>query len=108
MPSRYIPSFLKIYVNIIYRRNSRSVTFFLMKRIFSLDYSQAEVAADARHRVRSCGPSPRVPCNEAGAVRSACLYSKKMAIKMKVKTNKNISVVIFLKSMHILEIKTNK
>jgi len=26
-----------------------------------------------------------------------------MAIKMKVKTNKNISVVIFLKSMHILE-----
>jgi len=41
-------------------------------------------------------------------VRSACLYGKKMAIKMKVKTNKNISVVIFLKSMHILEIKTNK
>jgi len=31
-----------------------------------------------------------------------------MAIKMKVKTNKNTSVVIFLKSMHILEIKTNK
>jgi len=29
-----------------------------------------------------------------------------MAIKMKVKTNKNVSVVIFLKSMHILEIKT--
>jgi len=31
-----------------------------------------------------------------------------MAIKMKVKTNKNISVVIFLKSMHILDIKTKK
>jgi len=31
-----------------------------------------------------------------------------MAIKMKVKTNKNISVVIFLKSMYILESKTKK
>ena len=72
----------------------------------SLDYSQVEVAADARHRVQSCGPSLRVPCNEADAVRSACLYGKKMAIKMKVKTNKNISVVIFLKSMRILDIKT--
>jgi len=37
---------------------------------------------------------------------SVCLYGKKMAIKMKVKINKNISVVIFLKSMHILDIKT--
>ncbi len=27
---------------------------------------------------------------------------------MKVKTNKNISVVIFVKSIHILEIKTKK
>jgi len=72
----------------------------------SLDYSQVEVAADARHRVQSCGPSPQIPCNEADAVRSACLYGKKMAIKMKVKTNKNISVVIFLKSMRILDIKT--
>jgi len=78
--------------------------FFIVSII--LDYSQVEVAADARHRVRSCGPSPRVPCNEADAVRSACLYGKKMAIKIKVKTNKNISVVIFVKSMHILEIKT--
>jgi len=79
-----------------------------IKRIIHLDYSQAEVAADARHRVQSCGPPPRVPCNEADAVRSACLYGKKMAIKMKVKINKNFSVVIFLKRMHILEIKTNK
>jgi len=78
--------------------------FFIVSII--LDYSQVEVAADARHRVRSCGPSPRVPCNEADAVRSACLYGKKIAIKIKVKTNKNISVVIFVKSMHILEIKT--
>jgi len=31
-----------------------------------------------------------------------------MAIRMKVKTNKNISVVIFFKSMHILDIKTKK
>jgi len=31
-----------------------------------------------------------------------------MAIKMKVKTNKNISVVIFFKSMYILDIKTKK
>jgi hypothetical protein len=54
----------------------------------------------------SRGPSPQVPCNEADAVRSACLNGKKMAIKMKAKTNKNISVVIFFKSMYILEIKT--
>jgi hypothetical protein len=73
-----------------------------------MNYSQVEVAADARHRVRSCGPSPQVRCNKADAVRSACLYGKKMAIKMKVKTNKNISVVTFAKSMHILDIKTKK
>jgi len=76
--------------------------------MINLDYSQVEVDADARHRVRSCGPSPRVPCNEADAVRSTCLNGKKMAIKMKVKTNKNISVVIFVKSMYILESKTKK
>jgi len=28
-----------------------------------------------------------------------------MAIKMKVKTNKNISIVIFFKRMYVLEIK---
>jgi len=75
---------------------------------YSLHYSQVEVTADARHRVRSCGPSPRVPCNKADDVRSACLNGKKMAIKMKVKTNKNISVVIFFRSMYILEIKRKK
>jgi len=31
-----------------------------------------------------------------------------MAIKMKVKTNKNISVAIFMKSMYILESKKKK
>jgi len=76
--------------------------------VIHLSYSQVEFAADARHRVQSCGPSPRVPCNKADAVRSTCLNGKKMAIKMKVKTNKNISVVIFVKSMYILESKTKK
>jgi len=80
--------------------------FFIVSII--LDYSQVEVAADARHRVRSCGPSPRVPCNEADAVRSACLYGKKMAIKMKVKTDKDISVVLSVESMYILKGKTKK
>jgi hypothetical protein len=47
-----------------------------------------------------------MPCNEADAVRLARLEGKKMAIKMKVKTNTNISVVIFIDSMYILEIKT--
>ena len=53
-----------------------------------LDYSQVEVAADA--------------------VRSACLKGKKMAIKIKEKTNKNISVAIFMESMYILESKKKK
>jgi len=44
-----------------------------VNNLVNLDYSQVKVAADARHRVRSCGPSPRVSCNEADAVRSACL-----------------------------------
>jgi hypothetical protein len=44
-----------------------------------------------------------MPCNEADAVRSARLEGKKMAIKIKVTTNKNISVVIFVKNMYILE-----
>ena len=36
------------------------------------------------------------------------LMVKKMAIKMKVKTNKHTSVVIFMKNMYILESKTRK
>jgi len=47
-----------------------------------------------------------VPCNEADAVRSACLNDKKMAIEMKVKANKNFSVVIFIENMYFLESKT--
>jgi len=71
-----------------------------------LDDEQAEVAADARHRVRSCGPSPRVSCNEADAVGSACLKGKKMAIKMKMNANKIFLFVIFAENMYILESKT--
>jgi hypothetical protein len=64
-----------------------------------LDDEQVEVAADVRHRMRSCGPSPRVSCNEADAVRSACLYGKKMAIKMKVKSKqKNVHRHFFMNS----------
>jgi len=47
-----------------------------------------------------------MPCNEADAVILARLQGKKMAIKMKVKTNKSISVVFFVKCMYILESKT--
>ena len=47
-------------------------------------------------------------CNEEDAVRLARLNGKKMAIKIKVKTNKIISVVIFIKSMYILKSKTKK
>jgi len=81
--------------------------YLTLTRLFIIN-SNYEVAADARHRVRSCGPSPRVPCNEADAVRSACLYGKKMAIKMKVKTDKDISVVLSVESMYILKGKTKK
>jgi len=70
-----------------------------------MGYSQVEVAADARHRGRSCGPSPQVPCNEADAVRSACLNGKKMAVKMKVKTNKNFSIAILYKTCMSLKTK---
>jgi len=80
----------------------------LYQIIINLDYSQVEVAADARHRVQSCGTSPRVPCNEADAVRSACLKGKKTAIKMKAKTGKDISVVFLVENMYILESKTKK
>ena len=38
----------------------------------------------------SCGPSLRMPCNEADAVRSACLNGKKMAIIIKSVNRKNI------------------
>jgi len=47
-------------------------------------------------------------CNEADAVRLARLEGKKMAIKLKVITNKNISVAIFIESMNILKSKNKK
>jgi len=49
-----------------------------------------------------------MPCNEADAVRLARLNGKKMAIKIKETTDKNIPVVISVKSMYILESKTKK
>ncbi|MEE8479938.1 MAG: hypothetical protein V3T59_01730, partial [Desulfobacterales bacterium] len=39
--------------------------------INSMDYSRIEFAADARHRVCSCGSPLQMPCNEADAVKSA-------------------------------------
>jgi len=53
-------------------------------------YSRVEVAVDARHRVRSCGPSPQVPCNEVDAVRSARPEGKKWRLKLKIKTRKSL------------------
>jgi len=53
--------------------------------------------------VRSCGPSPRVPCNEADAVRSACLNGKKMAIRMKKAYKKNVPFIVLEKIMQIAE-----
>jgi len=39
--------------------------------LINLDYSRIEFAADARHRVCSCGSPPQMLCNEADAVKSA-------------------------------------
>jgi len=36
-----------------------------------LDYSRVKFAADVRHRVCGCGSPLQMPCNEAGAVKSA-------------------------------------
>jgi len=49
-----------------------------------------------------------MPRNEADALRSVRLNGKKMAIKMKVKTNKNFLVVSFVENMYILESIANK
>jgi len=49
-----------------------------------------------------------MPCNEADAVRWARLKGKKMAIKMKFKTDKNISVVFSIENKYILESKAKK
>jgi hypothetical protein len=49
-----------------------------------------------------------MPCNEADAVRLARLQGKKMAIKMKLITNKNISFITPVYSMYTLENKAKK
>jgi hypothetical protein len=53
--------------------------------------------------VRSCGPSPRVPCNEADMVRSARLNGKKMAIKIKNKNEKIVKITILEKILYIVK-----
>jgi hypothetical protein len=47
-----------------------------------------------------------MPCNEADVVRLARLNGKKMAIKIQMTTKNIFSVVIFVKSIYILESKT--
>ena len=79
-----------------------STTFF-MNNSGNLDNSRVEVAADARHRVRSCGPSPRVPCNEADAVKSDRPEGKKMAIKINNKNKKIVKISILEKISFIAE-----
>jgi len=76
--------------------------------VIHLSYSQVEFAADARHRVQSCGPSPQVPCNKADAVRSACLKGKKMAIKMKVKKSITFHMSFLLKTYTSCKAKQKK
>jgi hypothetical protein len=44
-----------------------------------------------------------MPCNEAGAVRSACLNGKKMAIKIKNKNEKSVKIIILEKDLYITE-----
>jgi len=44
-----------------------------------------------------------MPCNEADAVRSARLYGKKMAIKIKNTNKKNVPVIFLAKIMFIAE-----
>jgi len=44
-----------------------------------------------------------MPCNEAGAVRSARSEGKKMAIKIKNKNKKKVTIIIFNKILHVIE-----
>ncbi len=53
--------------------------------------------------MRSCGPSPRIPCNEADVVRLARLIGKKMAIKIKNKNEKIIKIIILERISYIAE-----
>jgi hypothetical protein len=95
--------------------------------INNLDYSQVKIAVSLRATARergnliwirrtmrsprrfaprddiSRGPSLRMPCNEADAVRSACLNGKKMAIKIKYLKRKTFSIFIFEIILYISE-----
>jgi hypothetical protein len=42
-----------------------------------------------------------MPCNEAGAARSACLQGKKMAIKIENKNMKKEKIIVIGKILHI-------
>jgi len=44
-----------------------------------------------------------MPCNEAGAVRSARSECKKIAIKIKNKNKKKVTIIILKKILHIIE-----
>ncbi len=71
---RYDKRFLSYEILMWLKRAQATPEFHLLSMsIPNLDYSRVEVAADTRHRVRSCGISPRVPCNEVDVVRSARL-----------------------------------
>ena len=54
----------------------------------------------------SCGPSLRMRCNEADAVRSARLNGQKMAIEIENINKKNVNVIVFEKTLHIAETKS--
>jgi len=45
-----------------------------------------------------------MPCNEAGAARSACLNGKKMAIKIKNTNRKNVQNIVLKKACKSLRI----
>jgi hypothetical protein len=51
----------------------------------------------------SRGPSLRMPCNEADAVRLARLNGKKMAIKIKNTYRKNVQIIVLEKILYIAE-----
>jgi len=49
-----------------------------------------------------------MPCNEADAVKLTRLEGKKMTIKMKFKTDKNILVVFSIENKYTLESRAKK
>jgi len=59
-----------------------------------LNYSQVEVAADARHEVWRRGPSLQMPRNEADAVRSA--RWKNLIYRRKQNNNEVIAIFLWI------------